>query len=226
MYQTDLTTETTCNLCGRQVIVSRDDRICPYCEAFAGAERSPLLRRVLVGGAVAAFLILWAVSASAEIIRDRRNDLDLSATHLNVLVNEYETGGHPTTWYALDGAISPYAPEATRLSLGAALYPGQGRQTFWVPKEQPTFYLLGYNPPYPLTYGFRGLTFHDLSTEANGGAGLVTLTPGAAGVFNYNSTAGSRDVVLSVMLPTPEPSGLLLAIIGGLALIRLNRLSS
>lgn len=159
-------------------------------------------------------------SASAELIRDSRNNLTLGPDYINVSVNEFETGGHPTTWYVLDGAINAYAPEANRISLGPALYPGTGRQSFWIPKSQPTFYLLGYAPPFPLDYGFRGLTFHSLATEASGGASSVVVTPGAAGEFNYNSIAGSRDVTLPVLPTVPEPSSAILAGVAAVVLIR------
>jgi hypothetical protein len=65
-----------------------------------------------------AFALSVCSVANAAIIKDRRNDLALGPDFINVHVAEFGPQGHPTTWFARDGAKSAYAFDSDNISLG------------------------------------------------------------------------------------------------------------
>ena len=154
--------------------------------------------------------------ADAALIKDRDNDLALGTDFINVHVDEFGPQGHPTTWFARDGAKSPYAFDNDNVSLGPPFGQTTGRSSFWVPRSQPTFYLWGISPPAgEIDFGGRGLTFHTIDVEALAGANVVTVDPSnVPGQFAYSWTGGSRSVTLPVLPVTPEPSSAVLCLIG------------
>lgn len=165
--------------------------------------------------ALAVCSMLLCASSHAAIMHDPHQNLNLATDWIEVFVDEFHNGGlAPTTWGTRDGAEGPYANHTSQLSMPFGQL--SGRETFWVPRSQPTFYLEGYNPPEPEPFlGDRGLTFHTLDVEALGGADYVTIDPSnVPGRFTYSSTAGVRTVDLPVMNRIPEPGSAVIAMMG------------
>lgn len=170
--------------------------------------------------------MLLCGSARAAFISDPKGDLDLAPEYIEIFVDEFEPGGtSPTTWIVRDGATTPHATDQKRQSLGLPFGELAGRMTFWVPRSTPTFYLEGYNPPFPEeVLGDRGLTLHTLDVEALAGADYVTIDPSnVPGRFTYIWTGGSRTVDLNVLPRAPEPTSLMLAAVGIAATISAKR---
>jgi hypothetical protein len=170
--------------------------------------------------AVAILATLVCASSHAALMQDPHGNLNLAPEWIEVFVDEFE-GTSPTTWGTRDGDIMPYDQASTWLGMPFGQL--SGRETFWVPRSQPTFYLEGFNPPFPDPQADRGLTFHNLDVEAVGNANYVTIDPSPTpGQFTYISSAGTRDVTLTVMARTPEPASSLLAVVAfaGFGLVR------
>lgn len=170
--------------------------------------------------ACAASAILFCGNASAALMHDPHQNLNLAPDWIEVYVDEYAPGGTvPTEWGTRDGTLSPYDQHSSWLNtpFGELV----GRETFWVPRNQPTFYLEGFDPPHPEeVLGDRGLTFHTLDVEALAGADYVTIDPSnVPGRFTYSYSGGSRTVDLPVIARTPEPNGLVLGMMGVAALL-------
>lgn len=145
-------------------------------------------------------------------MHDPHGDLNLAPEWIEVYIDEFYQGGTvPTDWGTRDGASGPYENHSSWLThpFGELV----GRETFWIPRSQPTFWLEGFAPPYPeVELGDRGLTFHALDVEALAGADYVTIDPSnVPGRFTYSYSGGSRTVDLPVIARTPEPSSLMLA---------------
>ena len=168
----------------------------------------------MIARLVALAVITSAATSQAALIQDRHGDLNLAPEWIEVFVDEFHNGGSPTTWGTRDGANPPYNDGSDWLS--PVFGELTGRQTFWVPRNQPTFYLEGFQPPYPEeVLGDRGLTFHTLDVEAAAGANYVTIDPSnVPGRFAYSWTNGSRTVDLPVLPRHPEPSSAVLCLIG------------
>lgn len=162
--------------------------------------------------ACAVSAILYCGSTSAALMHDPHQNLNLAPDWIEVYVDEFYMGGTvPTDWSTRDATLSPYAQIAATLATPFGEL--EGRETFWILRSQPTFWLEGWAPPYPeVELGDRGLTFHTLDVEALAGADYVTIDPSnVPGRFTYIYSGGSRTVDLPVIARTPEPSSLVLA---------------
>lgn len=157
----------------------------------------------------------------AEIIKDYRNSLAFAPDYLNVHIDEFYMGA-PTTWWVRDGAKDRYDNFNDNIELVRPTGEVTGRQSFWVPRSQPTFYLWGgMAPPNEENFGPRGLTYHVLDVEALAGANVVTVDPSnVPGRFAYSWSGGSREVDLLVTSGVPEPSSAVLGLLGLAAIIR------
>lgn len=176
-------------------------------------------RYLICSAAVLAALVCG--QSQAALIQSNNGTPSPTSDWIEVFVDEFFPGpGMPTTWGTRDGVGSPYDHVTSWLS--APTGSSNGRETFWVPKSQPTFYLEGYNPPNPEPeLGDRGLTFHSLATEVSAGANYVTIDPSnIPGQFVYTTGSGSRTVNLTVLPRTPEPSSALLAVFAAAAFVR------
>ena len=171
--------------------------------------------------ACAGLAILLCGNAHSALMHDPHQNLNLAPEWIEVYVDEFLPGGTvPTDWSTRDATLSPYAQIAATLWVPFGEL--EGRETFWILRSQPTFWLEGWAPPYPEEeLGDRGLTFHTLDVEAMAGADYVTIDPSnVPGRFTYIYSGGSRTVDLPVIARTPEPSSLMLAAVASLGVWR------
>lgn len=170
--------------------------------------------------ACAASAILFCGTTHAALMHDPHQNLNLAPEWIEVYVDEFSPGGTvPTDWGTRDATIHHYAQHSS--SLWIPFGELEGRETFWILRSRPTFWLEGWAPPYPEEeLGDRGLTFHTLDVEALAGADYVTIDPSnVPGRFTYIYSGGSRTVDLPVIARAPEPTGLVLGMMSVAALL-------